>query len=240
MKNLQKNKALIIIFILAALGLVLALIFQSSGNVPLEPKGEKITVSQNGREITVYENGAVIYVNADASISREVWSLEKTAAFFDYYNDLYQGTGAGEQNIENGNFVEIGGARYVVIDDDELSGIIVGPEDTGTGSNGGSSGAGDLEDDLSNYFDDDDDDDEGQGSGDSSGSGSSEEEEVCLFWRLSYCVTFPTATPVPNPTATPGPGFEALPPTCEEILNQETGRTVISNELCVADPTATP
>ena len=241
MKKLLQNKALVIIFILAVLGLVAALLMRSSATPVLEGQGEKITVNQNGSEVTVYENGAVIRRHADGSLEHEVWSLEKTAAFFEYYSRLYQAQEVGGQELEGVDFVQIGGNRYPISGSDELSDIIIDPNGQDGGGSSGDDSGGD--DNLDDFFDDDD-DDSGGGSGDGGGGGSNggqdQQEEECLFWRLSYCVTFPTPTPVPSPTPTPGPDFEALPPTCEELLNQETGRTVISNELCVAEPTATP
>lgn len=248
MKKLLQNKVLIIVFILVLVGLVLALLVRLGTNTQLEPQGDKITVSQNGVEVTVYENGAVIRRNSDGTETREIWSLEKTAAFFKYYQETYTGTGisdsiATSSRSETGDFVEIGADKYPIADDDELSDIITDPN--GDGSTGGS---GDVDpgggDDLGDFFDDGGDSDDGASDGGSTGGGEGEDqpegEEECLFWRLSYCVIFPTPTPAPSPTPTPSPDFEALPPTCEEILNQETGRTVISNELCVTEPTPTP
>lgn len=247
MKKLLQNKALIIIFVLAVVGLVGALLMRIAGNAELEPQGEKITINQNGSQVTVYENGAVIRRSPDGTETREVWSLEKTQAFFDYYQSVYLDAEIEDQvpmaaGGGASSFIEVGGDKYPILDDDELSDIITDPNgDSGAGdSGGGDVGGGDN---LDDYFDDGDGGgSDGSGGGSTGGGGdqSEEEEEECLFWRLSYCVTFPTPTPAPSPTATPGPDFEALPPTCEEILNRETGRTVISNELCVTEPTSIP
>lgn len=54
----------------------------------------------------------------------------------------------------------------------------------------------------------------------------------CQFWKISWCVFFPSPTPTPLITPTPTGTLQA-PANCDLYGSQVTGRTVISNTLCI-------
>ena len=211
-----------------------------------ERSAGKVTIRNDGAAVTVGRDGVVEF-NRSGEISYEQWSTGKVSAFFDYYKSKY--AGANETDLVAGGIITFywddgSESTYVIGDDDELSDII--SEDEGGGEDGGGG------EPISDYFDDGDDDgDDGDGSDDGDegswpwstatprptvtpASGGDETLSECLYWRLTYCVRY--RTPSPQPTATP-PGDVSLPPTCSELENKTTGRTVISNELCIDETT---
>jgi len=118
------------------------------------------------------------------------------------------------------------------------------PGDGGTGGSGGSGGDSGTED-LSDYFED------GAtptpiptstptptatpaGGGTASPTPTPTsgpyDPDLCVHWHMSYCVGESSPTPTPTPA-----GYEegTLPPECGS--NLETGRTVISNILCIIE-----
>lgn len=235
-EKIKENWPLFTILFLSVIALLGVFLLRGS-NISQEPetdKRESVTVIQNGEKITVFRSGRVVRTRADGSQVEEFWSSEKTAAFFDYYWETY-GLGGDLENIT------VGGEGGLEIDPgDELSDIIFADDEDGEGDDGGgggSQGDGGLDD----YFPSPSPTNPGGdytpppgGGEDGDGEGGGSEEPECLFWRLSYCVIFPTPTPaVPTPTP---PGVIFYEPTCEDVGNQQTGKTVIGDELCISEP----
>lgn len=234
MEKIKDSWPLFAILLLSAIALIGVFILRGR-SMPQEleaDKRESVTVIQNGEQITVFKSGRVVRTLADGTQVEEFWSSEKTAAFFDYYWENYS---LGE-DVEN---ITVGGEDGVELHPtDELSDIIFDEDNNGdVGGGGGDEGGG-----LDDYFPSPSPTNSasvytpppgGSSGGGDSGSGYEEPEE-CLFWRLSYCVTFPTPTPVvPTPTPQDVVFYE---PTCEDVGNQQTGKTVIGDELCVTEP----
>jgi len=220
----KDNWPLFTILLLLVIAL-LAVFFLRRGNLDISDtdKRESVTVMQNGEQITVFRSGRVVRKAADGTETEEFWSSQKTAAFFDYYWEIY---GQGEDVVS----ISVGGeGGFPINAEDELSDVIL-DDDSGDGGGGG----------LDDYFSTPSPTNPGGGGaspttppGGGGGGGGSTEPE-CLFWRLSYCVTFPTPTPaVPTPTPVDTTFFE---PTCEDVGNQQTGKTVIGDELCIIEP----
>ncbi len=191
---------------------------------------DKIEISKNGEKVTVTRDGAARWETEDG-VFTETWEKAKTDAFFNYFEDKY--LGAESFGESDNRIVFDGGESVNLSDDDELADVITG---------GGGGGGG--EDGVSDYF-------ENPPTSPPGGGGTwltptprptnpptVGEESECRYWRLSYCVMWPS--PPPPPTAAPTPGSTIAPPTCTELLNKTTGRTVITNELCVATPAPTP
>lgn len=235
MKILEDKKKLLLIFVFVLLAAVfIILLFRRSSQDQIS-EIQKIAINKDGREVVVSRDGSVLINNLDGSES-EVWDEGKTEAFFGYYEKLYLGS-EGYAVDENGDYIVFNDGRKISIkDDDELSDIIIDPDGDGGGDD---------------YFDSGGDGSADEGDGDSGdGDGwfpmptsssyptsttsppSDGGDSECLYWRLSYCVR--PRTPTPSPAATDGPSVD-LPPTCTEPINRETGRTVISNELCITD-----
>lgn len=206
------------------LGVLLLIILVSRNlSAPKQPgEAASISLTQDGRQITVSIDGSVF----ENGVLVDTWSAEKTRAFFDYYNAQYASYQGGQTVIV---FSGPGGeSTSSVPAGDELTDIVFGGGGTGGGGNGNGGGG------TGGFFQ--------SGSptptplpyGESSPLPSSI-PNWCKHWLLSYCADTPapSSTPTPSPAAGPTP----LPPDCNNVGNQETGRTVISNELCVPSPT---
>ncbi len=222
-EKIKVNWPLFAILFVSVAVLVGVFLFRGDeSNVTEIDKRESVTVAMGGEKITVFRSGRVVRTLADGTEVEEFWSSEKTAAFFAYYYETYG------QSMEVPN-ITVGEGGLPVDDRDELSEVIF-DDSPGSGGGGGTGG-------LDDYFNTPSPTTPGSGGsggsgGDGSGGGSAGEPE-CLFWRLSYCVTFPTPTPaVPTPMPEDVVFFE---PTCEDIRNRETGKTVIGDELCVGE-----
>ncbi len=235
MKILEDKKKLLLIFVFLLLAVVFFILLFRRSSQDQTSKIQKILINKDGHEVVVLRDGSVLINSLDGSKS-EVWDEGKTEAFFGYYEKLY--LGSEEYAVEeNGDYIVFNDGRKISIkDEDELSDIIIDTDGDGRGDG---------------YFDDRRDGSGGEGGGyngdvdgwfpmptpssyptsttsPTSGGGDNE----CLYWRLSYCVR--PRTPTPSPVATKVPSVD-LPPTCTESINRKTGRTVISNELCVTD-----
>ena len=233
MKN-QKN-LVVIGAILAGIATLAFLAILLSGRKSEDKNISAVAIQKNGGQLIVRRDGSVTYVFGDDSYS-DTWDQDKTDAFFKHFEDTYL-VAEGEYITGGQNSVTVivnGSQSSYVLDDDELVDVVIddttggggGPGGTGgTGGSGGSGGSG------------------GTGGTSSPGGGTSTPgptmppygpDPNCLFWRLSYCVRPRTPTPTPVQTTT----AVIRPPDCTE--NIQTGRTVISNELCVPTPSPTP
>ena len=203
-KNNKYQVGIVIgVLVLILLGIVL---FSGGGSgVGLlgEKKREKISIQKADTKLTVRADGRVA-IEKGGKTSYEQWEDGKVTAFFSYFDEKYWGVGQKAEG-EDSAVIFDGGNSLKLSDDDELVDELLG--------DGGSGGSG--------------------GSGGEEGGNGEDGEEECLYWRLSYCVNYPSPTPSPTPTP-PGLGESVdLPPTCTDLNNQTTGRTTISNELCV-------
>ncbi|OGM79212.1 hypothetical protein A2382_00300 [Candidatus Woesebacteria bacterium RIFOXYB1_FULL_38_16] len=252
-KNNKYQVGIVIgVLVLILLGIVL---FSGGGSgVGLlgEKKREKISIQKADTKLTVRADGRVA-IEKGGKTSYEQWEDGKVTAFFSYFDEKYWGVGQKAEG-EDSAVIFDGGNSLKLSDDDELVDELLG--DGGSGGSGGGSGGDDS------YFTGGGSGGSGSGGGGSLGGGGSsggggsgggsqggsggsggsggeeggngeDGEEECLYWRLSYCVNYPSPTPSPTPTP-PGLGESVdLPPTCTDLNNQTTGRTTISNELCV-------
>lgn len=183
-------------------------------------KISKVTYQENGTTLTIGRDGQVELKNRHR-VSFQSWSKDKIDIFFSYLGENYlnQGSfGSGDDLV-----IYINGQSYGVDldDDEEIIDVII--DDVGGGDGGGDDGDGE---DISDYFSPP----TPAPTSTPPGDGDDGDPE-CLYWKLSYCVRQPSPTPVP--TSPPAEGG-VLPPECWE--NTFTGRTVITNELCVQEP----
>ncbi|OGM28297.1 hypothetical protein A2801_02460 [Candidatus Woesebacteria bacterium RIFCSPHIGHO2_01_FULL_41_10] len=229
----MKNKRLVYmiggLLLLAMVFAGVLLLFGGSGK---SDELQSIEVRLGDQTLTVSRDGMVLLRTSDGEF-QDQWSTEKTRAFFDYFN---------ERTFEEGEYLLLlnseAGTQAVAIGDDELINVVINETTGGTGDDGNSG------EDIDDYFDDGGSSGGGGGStptpppggGGSSGGGESGDDDTCLFWRISYCVEFPP-DPTPSPTPTDSP-VQIKPPDCAE--NYETGRTVISSELCLPTPSPSP
>jgi len=182
-------------------------------SITIEANGKKVTVGADG---SVYENGVLV----------DTWSREKTQAFFSYYASKYGSSEEGDSVI---TFIVNGEARTQSgSSNDELTQIVTGGG-SGTGGNGGNGGGG-----TSGFFESPLATPTPPPFGES-GPPPSPAPSWCIHWRLSYCADPPPTTS--SPTSTPVSGPTPFPPDCNNEGNQQTGRTVIGNELCIPTPT---
>lgn len=195
---------------------------------PSTPKEEQkqivIEDSSNGRKITFNRDGYVTYADANGSTS-EAWESGKIASLFEYVTTFLQNGEGGYSVYINGELVGSLG------EDDELVEVII--NEVGSGGGGGGSGGGGI----GGYFPTPAPTPYNlpiQGSNPTPGPTlPPAAPSWCSNWKLSYC-----ADPLqPNVTPSPTSQTVALPPDCNEPGNQNTGRTVITNVLCVG---ATP
>lgn len=226
----KKNSLLGIAIAIGVILLILLIIILSrsfAGGIkgPLGGTVGTIVLTQNGSQFSLDASGNAVWTK-DGETKSALWSSDKTNSFFQYY---YQNW-AGSASVQNG-------VATVNAQGDELAGAVIGE-----GGNGGGSGGGG--DDVSHYFGSPTPTPTGSGgSGGTGGTGGGDDgaPSWCKHWRLSYCADPPPDTSTPIPTATPIPGQSTpLPPDCNDPGNQQTGRTVIGNNLCLPTPTPTP
>lgn len=214
---MRKKAPLVILFTVLLLGLVVAFLFSGRG-ISEQDSISSAIIQKDGAEITIGSDGSVWYMRDDESLS-ENWSEAKLRAFWEYLNREYMDdepvlTASGKNSVT----INVGNNKYTYVldDDDELVDAIEddivnppSPEDDPGGSEGSTPPPGG-----------------GSGGGTGGGGGGNSE---CLFWRISYCVRLRT----PVPTATPGPQVQVdiREPDCQ--YNQDTGKTVLGDELCI-------
>jgi hypothetical protein len=224
--------AIAIIFALLSLLLLVSSSRKSKDNGSPQDKIEITT--KDGSKITINASGNVVYSKDEQTFS-DFWSNQKTTALFEYFKNKYpDGFSTQEESTTTITFHSNGESYTVSIPQDEIippvEEDIQDPDDQD--SDGGDQDDGD--DDLSDLF-----------TSPSPTPGYTPPptptstpapptgDPECLYWRLSYCVIMPT----PTPTSTPAPPEQstALPPTCQDTGNKQTGRTVITNELCLPE-----
>lgn len=217
----QKSKLFILFLLPAALVLVFFVLinFRKSGKVGQKPvvTSDSITLEKQGGMAITFRNSGVIEFGGAFS---QLWSTEDGSTLYDYIKKKIE---AGEYSLEGGLYkVVIDGKVYYFDPGDEVIDTVFDE-----GESGGGGGMGDL----FNFNPTPTPIQSGPTPTDSGGSGSSKKGiDDCPFWRLSYCV-YPNPTPTPYIVPTAG----ILPPECG--ANLQTGRTVITNELCLSSPT---
>lgn len=224
---MKKNKKLLIMVgVVVILGIVLAgALLLRGGGVSLVDK-DKIMIKNEKGELSVYRNGLVEYKAGEGAFI-DNWSMEKTNAFFSYYEENYAG---GELADGTGETVYVNGVGYQG-KGDELTDVVIDDITGGGGDDGGGGGGGDISD----YF------------GTPTPKPSSTPlpggttptptpvsgiPSDCLFWRLSYCVKY-KPTPTPTPTPVSGDTYVIEAANCDEWNETQTSTTVINNTVCV-------
>ena len=227
-KDNRSTKTILVsaFLILLTIGLITFVVSKIPTKQTLSGGSESIQLVSNGKKITVYSDGSAF----SDGVYVETWSKDKTDAFFTYYNKRYLTSETGDIAI---TFVSGGDSHTSYAPgNDELTNIIV--NETG-GGGGGGSGATPTPTggDIGSYFNSPTPTPLPYGSSTPLPEGI---PSWCKHWLLSYCADTPA--PSYSPTATPvATGPTPLPPDCNNLGNQQTGRTVISNDLCVATPT---
>ncbi len=190
---------------------------------PIEPV-ESITLKGNGISLQIDGSGNAVWQTSEGTRT-ELWGRDKTSSLFEYYYANWA------QNAEVTN-----GSATVNVGNDELGNAVLAED--GVGGGGGGNGGGDV----SQYFPTPTPTPAGSGGsgGGSGGGGNGGGPSWCTHWKLSYCADPPTPAPTTTPTPTPGSSATPLPPDCNDPGNQQTGRTVIGNELCLPTATQTP
>jgi len=211
--------------VLIALGVVLAGVFLlRGGELGLVDK-DKIMIKNEKGELSVYRNGLVEYKTREGTLI-DNWSMEKTNAFFSYYEENYVG---GELAAGTGETVYIDGVGYQG-KEDELTDVVIG-DITGGEDDGDEDGGGDISD----YFGTPTPTPVATGGGGyqtPTPTPASGIPNDCLFWRLSYCVKY-RPTPTPTPTPVSGDVYVIEAADCEEWNETQTSTTVINNTVCV-------
>lgn len=190
---------------------------------------DKVTVQKDGKTLTVNRDGHVSYED-NGNTYEDVWSEEKTSAFFSYFSKNYSGEGdlvtggANSVTISSGS----GSTTYVLSPGDEITDAAA--NDVVSGGGGGGGGGGGISDIINNS--------PTPSPAPTSTSGGvvnpGGPDPECLYWKLSYCVRKRTPAPTPVPTSSP----DIRQPDCS--ANTQTGKTVIGNDLCLPTPSPTP
>ncbi len=212
----QGSKLLILVAVLVGVVILFVLLLaRRPEKVASKPEitTDSITLEkEGGMSITFGKSGVVDFGGGFS----EVWRAEDKSTLFDY---IKAKLAKGEYSLNGGLYkIVINGVAYYFDANDEVINAVFDEGETGGSSVGDffdfritptpTSKAGG-----------------GGGSGGSGGGG----VDNCPFWRLSYCV-YP-----PSPTPTRAPATGILPPECG--ANLKTGRTVITDELCLPSPT---
>lgn len=224
----KNNKIVAGIIISLSVFIFFALLLRGK-NVSTDNDISEVTIRRGDETVRVGRDGKVNYFSSDNEYS-EIWDEEKIKAYFGYFDKKYllldgQLVRAGNNTITiivNGKEV-----TYVLSDDEEIDDQVI--DDAQNPDDGDNGGGG-----VDNYFTS-----SPTATPTSAAGGTSRPtptpppwvDPECLYWRLSYCVRKRTPTPSPTPVAT----AEIRPDNCED--NLQTGKTVISNELCVPTPT---
>jgi uncharacterized membrane protein YgcG len=213
---------------------------------------QKITIKDGNNEINVNDQGIVELKNPDKVLYQN-WPEETIKALFE---NIRQKSKNSNLNLSRGEYpiTYFDGERsYTFLidsDDSELSEVLDKLKNLNSGrdlseyfnsplpsgvSNNGNSGGG--SNDGGNN---------GGGNGNSGGGSGGSGQWDCPFWRLSYCVwpvsPPPIGAPVsPSPSAStptqpsPSPSVVQRIPDCDMMGATITGKTVISNTLCVKE-----
>ncbi|KKQ95811.1 MAG: Blue (Type 1) copper domain protein [Candidatus Woesebacteria bacterium GW2011_GWB1_43_14] len=231
MKKLKLNRQLgVIALVVFLLSVLLFLILRGKAGEFGVNAIEKIVVNKNGTSITLEKGGSFTFRDKD-NVYKDRWEAPKASVFIKYFKENY----GGQSSFEDGVLT------VILSSQDELFEIASGEVYGGSGGSGGDSGT----EDLSDYFED------GAtptpiptstptptatpaGGGTASPTPTPTsgpyDPDLCVHWHMSYCVGESSPTPTPTPA-----GYEegTLPPECGS--NLETGRTVISNILCIIE-----
>lgn len=226
----SKNRGLIIALgigftILIVAGVLgLRFILGGASSEPDQKRVNVVVLNKDGQQFSLDSSGNATWSGSGENKS-ELWEREKTASFFEYYYANW----ASDATVT-------GDTAYVNPGSDELGSVVTGGGSGGSGGGGGGGGGGDI----SQYFQTPTPTpNSGTGGGDTGGGGNGGGPSWCIHWKLSYCADQLPDSPTPTPTATPS-GPTPLPPDCNNVGNQQTGRTVIGNDLCLPSPTPTP
>lgn len=215
-----KNKILVIIF---AILLIILLIFlfsrRSTGSLFESEDDFLVKVTQEGKELTIYKNNRVEFRSENGLVYSEDWEEEKINELLLYLQ--YQDTELeGNTNVfyANGDTNSIDGSEIIDLIEDDITGGGGQTNPTSTPGSGGSSG--------------------GSGGGGNPTTAPWQRPPGCTYWRLNYCADRP-ATPTPISSAPPGieVPYEF---DCELGGSMVSGRTIISNTLCINTPTPSP
>jgi len=230
----MKNKKIIFLTVGISVGIIVVfgLLTVFRFNTP-QKNIDEVSVIKDGNNLTVKSDGSVSYVTSNGTYS-DYWGTEKTSAFLNYFGDNYLGENDIIRPGQNVVTVVINGVTYTyVLQDDE---IVDAASDDATDPDQAEEENDDGDDEINQYFSPTPFPTSNTNPTPTptpyNGGGSPFSE--CLFWRLSYCVI--PKTPTPSPTATPSE-VQIKQPDCTD--NLETGRTVITNELCLPTPTPT-
>ncbi len=232
---MQKKNPLLAIGIIVFVVVIIAFVllfgrgFKGVSNTAKSGIVGTIVLKQDGTSFSLDSTGNAIW-STDGNTRSALWSSDKTNSFFAYYDSNW----ASKATI-------VAGSATVNGSNDELAKAVIDE-----GSGGGGTGGGDI----GQYFGTPTPTPTGSGSGGGGAGGGTGDSggdngapSWCKHWRLSYCSDPPPDTTIPSPTSTPITGQATpLPPDCNNAGNQQTGRTVIGNELCLTSPTpvATP
>lgn len=226
--TLLENKKLIVVFvvILLVLFLVGGLSLGGKLGISQDTTFKKTDIveavdPQTGKKYTFRADGFVTYIDENGNTVSEVWEQNKINAFLEYLTQNFvEGALGGYEITINGTTGSSGSGG------DEIITVATG----GGGSGGGGGG-------TSQYF--------------ATptplptpynlpiqGSNPTPQATLpppapswCKFWKLSYCADPLESNATPSPTT----ASQAIPPTCTNSGNKTTGRTVITNELCVSE-----
>lgn len=235
----MKNNKLSIGIGVAVFFVFAIVLFASRGGVGKNANDiSKVTINKNGNEITIHKNGRVDYSSGSGNYT-DYWGQDKISAFFGYFDKNYL---VGESDLlhagEDAVTIDVNGETktYVLGSDEEIADAAAEDAQTPDGDSG--SGGGGGGEDIDNYFTSSPSPTSTPAPGGTSSSTSTPTptppnggDPECLYWRLSYCVRKRTPAPTPTPAGT----AEIRPDDCES--NTQTGKTVISNELCIPTPT---
>ena len=232
------------LFVLLGIAILVILVLIFSGRLLFQSRQkddlDSVKVEQGSDTAYVYTNGKVILRSSSLS-DETTWDNEKTNTFFKFIEDkVKEGEFVeGVEKVEDGGYLITytkNGVTYtIILDDDEEEEKLISYFDSGEtstpyptqnpGEGGGKSGGGSSSGGSS-----------GGGFGSPSPSGP---DPDCPFWRLSYCVYPRTPTPALTPSGTINP-YPNLVYDCGLGGDTVTQRTVISNTLCVKEPTPSP
>jgi hypothetical protein len=180
---------------------------------------------KTGKKIIFGKDGLVTFVDENGNTVSEIWDAQKIASFWEYVNENFVPGQNGQYTVTIGSQTGgVGGGG------DELISVIGGGGGPGPGGTGGGE-VGDLFASPTPVT--------------TGGTWTPlpwptlppPAPSWCKFWRLSYCADLIEFSPAPS--STPTSSSVALPPTCTDTGNKNTGKTVITNELCV-NPNITP
>src|SRR3989344_2908304 len=224
------------IVVIAGLGVLLLLVlFLSKGSIfksGADDPVDNIKIEQGSDSATVYSSGKV-FLRSKTLSGEDFWDTAKTKSFFEIINDKFESGEfiEGTETLEDGSFLVIYNKDeeqvLTYFGDQSASPTPGATQWSGGGSSGGSSGGSGGSDGW------------GSSGGGSSTPAPAGPDPDCPFWRLSYCVYPRTPTPVQTPSGTTNP-FPNLVYDCDLGDSTVTQRTVISNTLCVKEPTPSP